>query len=143
MNWTYKGKEILSHEDLPEECTDFVYELTFTDNTKYIGKKTIRSMRRLKPTQAQLRVRKNYKRIELKNLPFVNYVGSSSENEGKTVQSKEILYLSSNKKTASYIEAATLFGNNAIFTDEYNNKNISGVWFDNSLDGLIEEEDND
>lgn len=138
INWTYKDKEILSHDDLPEECTDFVYELKFSDETHYIGKKTVRSMRRLKPTKEQLAKRKNYKRVELKNLPFVRYIGSSAENEGKIIIAKEILYLSSNKKTATYIETALLFGNDVLFTDKYNNKNIGGVFFDNSLDGLIE-----
>ncbi len=95
-------------------------------------------MRRIKPTKAQLAIRKNYKRVELKNLPFVNYEGSSEENKGKTLISKEILYLSSNKKSASYIETALLFENNVLFNDTYNNKNISGTYYDNSLEGLID-----
>ena len=138
MTWTYRGKSILSHDDLPENCTDFVYELVFSDGTKYLGKKTIRSMRRIKPTKAQLAIRKNYKRVELKNSPFIDYKGSSSENEDKTLVSKEILYLSSNKKSASYMETALLFENNVLFDDTYNNKNISGTYYDNSLEGLIE-----
>jgi len=139
INWTYKEKEVLSHDDLPDNCTDFVYELKFDDETKYIGKKTVRAMRRLQPTKAQLAIRKNYKRVELKDLPFAKYVGSSDENNDKVLVSKTILYLSSNKKTASYIETALLFGNDVLFTDEYTNKNISGTYFDNSLDGLIED----
>jgi hypothetical protein len=139
MIWTYKGKEIHSHDDLFPECTDIVYELTFTDGTKYIGKKVVRSMRRLKPTKAQLAIRKNYKRVELKDLPFIDYTGSSSENDNKTLSKKEILYQSSNKKTATYLEASLLFINNVLFTDEYNNKNILGTMYDNSLDGLLGE----
>ena len=139
MNWTYKGREILSHEDLHPECTDFVYELCFDDNTKYIGKKTIRSMRRLKPTKKQLAIRKNYKRVELKDLPFVKYEGSSEENVNKVLISKEILYQSSNKKTATYIETALLFENDVLFNDTFNNKNIGGVYFDDSLKGLIDD----
>jgi len=138
--WTYQGKDIKSHDDLFENCTDFVYELTFTDGTKYIGKKTVRSIRRIKPTKAQLKIRKNYVRKEFKNSPFINYEGSSSENEGKTLLSKEILYQTSNKKTASYIEMALLVENEVLFSDKYNNKNISGTYFCDSLDGLIGEE---
>ena len=140
MAWTYQGKEIKSHDDLFPETTDFVYELEFTDGTKYIGKKTVRSIRRLKPTKEQLAIRKNYVRKELKNSPFINYEGSSEENKGKVIKSKTILYQSSNKKTASYIEVALLFMNEVLFTDKYTNKNISGVWYDNSLDGLLGEE---
>ncbi len=135
--WLYKGGEIWSHNDLHPKCTDFVYLLHFDDNTFYVGKKTVRSIRRLKPTKEQLAIRKNYVRKEMKDLPFINYVGSSSENEGKVVIKKEILYMSSNKKTASYIEVSELFLRDAIFSEKYTNKNISGVWFDNSLDGLL------
>jgi len=138
INWTYKEKDILSHEDLHSECVSIVYELAFSDETKYIGKLVVRSFRRLKPTKAQLAIRKNYKRVELKDVPFIKYKGSSSENTNKTLISKEILYQSSNKKTSSYIETALLFENNVLFSDEFNNKNISGTYFDNSLDGLLE-----
>ena len=137
MTWIFDGKEILSHSDLPEECTDFVYELTFTDGTRYIGKKTIRSIRKKKPTKAQLAKRKNFSRKEMTNLPFVDYVGSSTENDGKTLSYKEILYLSSNKKTASYLEMIMLVMNDVLFNDTFNNKNISGTYYDNSLEGLI------
>jgi len=140
MTWVYQGKEIKSHDDLFPECTDFVYELEFTDGTKYIGKKTVRSIRRIKPTKAQQAIRKNYVRKELKNSPFINYEGSSKENKNKVIKSKTILYQSSNKKTASYIETALLFLNEVLFTDTYTNKNISGTYYDNSLDGLLGEE---
>ena len=141
MNWSYNGMIIESHKDLHKKCSDIVYELKFSDETKYIGKRVVRSMRRLKPTKKQLAIRKNYKRIEFKDIPFKDYEGSSSENEGKTLVSKEILYQCSTKKTATYIEAALLFDLGVLFTDEYNNKNISGTFFDTSLDGLIEEKD--
>ncbi len=142
MNWVYQGKDILSHEDLFEETTNFVYELKFSDGTKYIGKKTVRSIRRIKPTLAMKAIRKNYVRKELKDIPFAKYEGSSKENEDKTLISKEILYQCSNKKTSSYIEMALLVTEDALFTDKYNNKNISGTYFMDSLDGLLGEEGN-
>lgn len=138
INFTYKGKEIASHDDLPEEITHIVYELCFDDDTRYIGFKTVRSMRRLKPTKEQLAIRKNYKRVECKNLPFVDYAGSSKENVGKTLVSKEILYLTTNKRTATYLEAKLLFINEVLENDRYTNKNINGKWFDNCLSGLYE-----
>ena len=138
MNWIYNDEEIESHDDLHPDCTDFVYEITYTDGTKYIGKKTCRSIRRLKPTKKQLAIRKNYVRKELKNLPFIDYCGSSEETKGKEITCKEILYQCSTKKTASYLEVHLLFINNVLFTDEYLNKNISGTYWDNSLEGLIE-----
>lgn len=137
--WVYKEKEINSHADLLPACTDIVYCITYKSNKKYIGKKTVRSMRRLKPTKEQLKIRKNFKRVELKDIPFINYVGSSKETEGEVVKQKEILYQCSTKKAATYIETAILFTENAIFEDEYLNKNIIGKFFDNDLNGLIEE----
>ena len=44
MYWIFKDKTVESHNDLLENCTDFVYELEFSDGTKYIGKKTVRSI---------------------------------------------------------------------------------------------------
>ena len=42
--WVYRGKEIHSHEDLNSECTDIVYEITYRDGRKYLGKKGVRSV---------------------------------------------------------------------------------------------------
>lgn len=96
-------------------------------------------MRRLKPTVEQLKIRKNYKRVEMKNLPFANYEGSSKETEGQVLVRKEILYQCSTKKAATYIETALLFEHEAIFSEEFLNKNILGSFFDNDLDGLLQE----
>jgi hypothetical protein len=137
--WVYKDKEILSHADLHENCTDLVYCITYESGKKYIGKKTVRALRRVKPTKKQLAIRKNFKRVEVKNIPFQNYEGSSEETSGQVIVTKEILYQCSNKKTATYIEVALLFEEDAIFSNVYLNKNISGTFYDNSLDGLIEE----
>jgi hypothetical protein len=136
--WTYQSKPINSHEDLDPKCVSIVYIIEFENNKFYVGKLVVRSMRRLKPTKAQLAIRKNYKRVELKNIAFQDYVGTSDETKGLKVVNKTILHQCSNKKTATYLEAKILHTVNAIFSDDYLNKNISGVYFDNSLDGLIE-----
>lgn len=137
--WEYNGVEVKSHSDLIDGCTNFVYCLYFESGKKYIGKRTVRSMRRLKPTVEQLKIRKNYKRVEMKNLPFANYEGSSKETEGQVLVRKEILYQCSTKKAATYIETALLFEHEAIFSEEFLNKNILGSFFDNDLDGLLQE----
>lgn len=138
MYWIYKDDFITSHKDLHPDCTHIVYCLTFEDGMKYIGYKTVRSERRLKPTKEQLSIRKNYKRVEIKDLPFIKYVGSSSENKDKVLKSKEILYQTSNKRTATYIEAKLLFKYGAIESDKiFTNKNIAGRYFDNCMDGLL------
>ena len=97
-------------------------------------------MRRLKPTKEQLKIRKNFKRVELKNQAFIDYTGSSKETFGQEIQKKEILYQCSTKKAATYIETAILFNEDAIIGDEYLNLNIGGKFFDNDLDGLLDQE---
>ena len=140
MVWLYKEKKVKSHEDLLPECTDIVYCIYYTSGKKYVGKKSVRSMRRLKPTKAQLAIRKNFKRVEQKDIPFVDYEGSSKETVGEVVQYKEILYQCSAKKAATYIEAGILFNEHAIFDEEYLNLNIIGKFFDNDLKGLLDQE---
>jgi len=142
VDWNYKGKKILGHSDLPDNATHIVYELTYADGMKYLGYKTVRSERRLKPTKTQLAIRKNYKRVELKDLNFTNYNGSSKFNEGRKVVSKEILHITSNKRTATYLEVKLIMMNSAIESnDKYTNGNCNGKWYDNCLDGLIGDSD--
>lgn len=134
----FKGKEVHCHDDLLPGCTNFVYMIEYTNGQKYIGKKTVQSIRRLKPTKAQLKIRKNYVRKEKVKLKFVNYEGSHGTSDDLLISVKEILYQCSTKKAATYLEAALMFHHNAIFSTEYLNDNISGTFFDNSLDGLLE-----
>ena len=137
--WTYKGKDILSHNDLPKGTMEIVYLITYDDDKKYLGKKTVRSNRRVSPTKAQLAIRKNYKRIELKDIPFDKYKGSSILTVDMNIASKEILYCCSSKRTSAYIETRELMIRKALESDNYVNANISGKYFDNCLDGLIHE----
>lgn len=136
--WIYRGKEIHSHDDLLPECTDFVYKITYTSGVMYVGKKAVRSIRRLKPTKAQLKIRKNYVRKEMKNLPFIEYEGSHGV-DGLEVERKEILYQCSTRKASTYLESALLFHHDAIFDPMFLNLNIGGAFFDNDLDGLLDD----
>lgn len=69
--------------------------------------------------------------------PFLKYEGSSKETQDLEVVNKEIAYQCSNKKTATYIEAALLFEFNVLFDENYVNSNILGSFYDTSLDGLL------
>ncbi len=131
--WEYKGKPVVSHDDLLDDCTDIVYEITYTDGRKYIGKKAVKGWRTLPPLKGKKRKRK-----VLKNLPFINYEGSHEEN--LTIEKKEILFQCSARKASTYLECALLFHYNAIFDENYLNQNISGKFFDNDLNGLLDPE---
>ena len=131
--WVYKNKEVKTHKDLHPDCTDFVYWIAYTNGQHYIGKKTVRSIRKFPPLKGKKRAR----RI-LKNLPFKDYCGSHELAKDLEIESKEILYQCSTKKAATYLETALLFHHNAIFDPDFLNQNVSGKFFDNDLDGLIE-----
>ena len=152
MNWIYKGKSIESHYDIPKEITHMVYELSFTDKTKYIGFKTLRTTKELPPLkngnkrENHICIKgrnKNGKRVYMEIIgidsSFVDYEGSSEENKGRILISKDILYFTTNKRTATYLEAKLLFSRGVLEDDKYNNKNINRRWFDNCLDGLYKE----
>lgn len=131
--WTYRSEEVTSHDDLLPGCTDFVYLITYVDGRMYIGKKTVRSIRKKPPLKGKKRPR----RI-LTNLPFVDYEGSMEIENPPDIAAKEILYQCRTKKAATYLETALLFHHDAIFDDTYLNQNIGGRFFDNDLQGLIE-----
>lgn len=130
--WTYKGKEINGHADLHPECTDFVYMIKYDDGRFYIGKKAVRAVRKYPPLKGYKRCRR-----KMKNLPFVKYQGSHELAADLVPVEKEIMYQCSQRKAATYMEMHMLVEHNAIFRENYLNENISGVFFRNSLDGLI------
>lgn len=136
MSWIYRGKEILSHDDLEFDCTDIVYEITYNDGRKYLGKKAVRAIRRKPP----LKGKKRNRRI-MTNLPFIKYKGSHEMAALLTPVEKEILYQCTTRKTSTYIEMALLVEYHAIFRDDYINENISGTFYKNSLDGLLPEDE--
>jgi hypothetical protein len=135
--WVYKERNVENHNDLLPECTDIVYLITYVDDRKYIGKRAVRSVRRLKPTKAQLKIRKNYVRKELTDLPFAKYEGSHGI-EGLQILKKEILYQCSTRKSSTYLESALLFEHDAIFDPMFLNLNIGGTFFDSDLKGLLD-----
>lgn len=129
MNWIHNGKEMLSHDDFTLDVVGFVYCITYDNNKKYVGKKLIRSELRLKPTKEQLAIRKNYKRVEMKNKPYVNYAGSSKNTDGLRIVSKEILELCSDKLNLSYAETKWLMRLDVLCDDMYLNENVSGTYY--------------
>jgi len=131
--WIYNDKEVHNHDDLLPGCTDFVYIIQYTNGQRYIGKKCIASKRKKPPLKGKKRCRRIMTR-----LPFVKYEGSHETADGLTIETKEILYQCSTKIAATYLEAALMFHHDAIFDPCYLNENISGTFYDNSLNGLLE-----
>ena len=126
----YKGNEVT---ELPPEVRGMVYHIYYTDDTYYIGSKIVRSEVKVKPLVG---MRSNAVRRKLKESNWKTYEGSSKLTEGKTIKSKVILYLTTDKRSMTFLEQRELFHTGAIFQDNYLNQNIGGKFFDNALDGL-------
>ena len=133
--WRYYDTWIESHDDLHPECTDIVYLIVFTNGQKYVGKKAVRAKRKYPPLKGKKRVRRKWK-----NLPFKNYQGSAEEAKALEPQHKIILNQCSSLKTATYLEAEYMFNNRVLFDPNFINANISGVYFSNSLEGVLDPE---
>lgn len=132
--WLYKNKKVKCHGDLLPGCTDFVYMIHYTNGQKYVGKKTVMSLRKRPPLKGYKRNR----RVMIKH-PFAKYEGSHDNAAGLKIAEKEILYQCSSRKSATYLEVALLFHHDAVFDPLFLNANIGGLYFDNDLNGLLED----
>lgn len=165
MNWIYDGKPIT---ELPAGVIGFIYEITYTDGRKYIGKKTMTSKKtiparkdgELRPNATRIQKRVKLTPEEIAELPaskrkqktklapfdvvrsesnWRTYNGSSKESQGLTVESKRITHLCTTLMTLTYMEVEIMIEKEVLFKDEYLNKNILGKFYDNALDGLYVE----
>ena len=131
--WTHNEKPMLSHKDFTDDVIGFIYRITYSDGRMYIGSKLIRAVRKLKPTKAQLAIRKNYSRKEMVDLSFVKYAGSSKNTKGLEIVSKEIIEVCSDKINLRYCETKHLFRNDVLCGELYLNDNINGTYFRNRI----------
>ena len=147
--WYYLNKEIKSIEDMPEGVIGFVYELTFTDNTKYIGKKNLYTTRTIKALKnGKLRdnaikcvyrntgkgFRQKFDVIK-KESNWKVYQGSAKECKNKTVARKEIIQYAFSNQELTYLEAKMLFKYGVLENANYINDNILGKFYRGKLYG--------
>ena len=119
-DWTYQGETV---NELPEECTGFVYLITnTTTGRKYIGKKLARFKRSRPPLKGKTR-----KRRYTVESDWREYWGSNDELKADVEQlgteqfTREILYYGKTKAECSYIEAREQFSRRVLETREYYN----------------------
>lgn len=157
MNWIYKGKEITSLEDLPDNAIGFIYKIyNITLDRFYIGKKSLFSTTNpeiskkryleLKQQGEPVKRTKNkrlskkgkpvwrYKRKDVKTeTNWKSYNGSNEElirdiKRGDKVR-KEILTICTTSKELTYQEVKQQFLNSVLERcDSYNN-NILGSFY--------------
>ena len=132
--WTYNNKEVTGHSFFDESIIGFVYGIKYTDGTYYVGKKLIKSLVKVKPTKAQLAIRKNYKRMEWKNKPFLKYVGSSDKTKHLVIKEKKILELCSDKINLTYCEQKWLMRLDVLCDERYHNDCIGGKFWSPKID---------
>ena len=115
-HWTLKT-------DMVDNAFGFIYEITNNlTNRKYIGKKQMRTLRKLKP----LKGKKKTRRVE-KETDWKTYTGSSNElNEdiktlGKNNFTFEILAFCNSKSHLSYEEIKMQIQKDVLLKEEYYN----------------------
>ena len=126
MKWEYDGEVV---ENLPDGAIGFVYALYYSCGSIYIGKKLAKTVRRVKPTKAQLAIRKNFvskKEIETK---WRDYEGSSEQTKDLVLVRKEILEFCNDKINLTYCEMKHQVINNVLTSDVFVNSNILGKFY--------------
>ena len=119
--WTWQGKPFTS-DDIGDYI-GFVYVSTdLSNNKKYVGKKTFKSKRKLRPLKGKTR-----KRTKIVESDWQDYYGSSAEvkelveQNGKENYKREILHLCHKKGEMGYLEAKEQFDRNVLLDDTYYN----------------------
>lgn len=143
MTWTYEDKPFT---ELPEGTFGFVYCISYTDGTHYIGKKQCITEVQLPALKhgvirpnASYRIGRNIKgkRVQFdvikKESAWRNYTGSSKLTVGKTIASKHILAIAESKRQLTYLETKYLFCYEAIEDPTFINENILGKFFRDNL----------
>ena len=149
IDWIYKCKVF---NKVPIDIKYFVYEITFKDGTKYIGKKKLVRQIKLPPLKSGLRrashvgyqyhggSKKPTKEIIRKETRWKNYIGSFNKAnfDSNELTYRKVLYLCKTSKEATYLEAMELFKRDALFKDEYRNSNIlSRFYYDKGVKELL------
>lgn len=160
MNWTYRGKEIKTIEDLPKGVFGFIYVIQDENNKIYIGKKQIETVRNVEVSEAVYKRLKSeghrvertknktkstktktvwrFKKTIIDKESWIDYTGSSVPLNKKIKKGlkykKEILHFCYKKKQCSYYEIKEQFIKGVI--EEGNNswnENILGKFYARDL----------
>lgn len=144
--WIYKNKEIYSIEDMPDNAIGFIYEITFTDGSKYIGKKNLYSERTLAPLKSgkpreghvcftfriKNRHKVDYEVIKVES-DWKKYKGSHQDCKNKEPMIKKIIAFAYSKLELTYLEAKALFVYEVLENKDYINDNILGSFYRSNL----------
>ena len=136
--WTYGDKLITDIKDCPKGAIGFIYEITTKSGKKYIGKKSLFSVRKRKfgKKESALVTDKRLKLYEMvkKDSGWSSYTGSNkplNEEIKKGVKyTKKILEFAYSKKQLGYLETKMLYVKEVLEDHtNYYNANISGKFY--------------
>ena len=129
MKWKFRYLTIEADTNINlSKHYGFIYKITYCDNTYYFGKKAFKTERRAKPLKS---MRKNAKRIIVKESDWRKYCGSSKLTKDKKIIKKEILKIAYSKRHLTFLETELLFCNKVLKDKRCLNENILGKFFDN------------
>lgn len=118
----YYNNEVFSSEMI-DKYIGFVYIIIdVSNNKKYIGKKLLKTKRKLPPLKGKTR-----RRIKVVETDWQKYYGSSEEvkllveEKGPENFRREILHLCTSKGEMSYLELFEQVKHHALISDEYYN----------------------
>lgn len=130
--WKYNGSIVNTIEDFPIGTIGFVYEIVNTiEGWRYVGKKSLYSVRTLPPLKGTKRKRKVTKESDwVKYYSSNTYIKDYIKTKGEIGIHREILMLCRTKKLLTYYENKYLYCKSVIEPNSiYLNDNISGKLF--------------
>lgn len=129
--WIYKNKEVSCIDDMPEDVVGFVYEIVNKDNdTRYIGKKVIKTVRTSPPLKGTKKKRKTIRESDWKSYYGSNEVIKNLVKEGKKdIFERTILQYAFSKSELTYLEAKYQFMLGVLEKENYLNQNILGKFY--------------